>query len=81
MDFLEFKQLLDDNNIYLSDGNTRIAHFRFNNLTKILPQKGGGTNLLNKLKFKNKCLVRILIDSLVNNNKPRIKYIIDSFIS
>jgi hypothetical protein len=42
IDFITFKQILNDKNILLFDGQYRIAHFRFNSLLKNMDQNGGG---------------------------------------
>lgn len=85
IDFLTFKNILNKNNILLFDSQLRIAHFRYNNLIKTLPQTGGSGiknpgELLKTIIQKNNCLLSHFIDSLITNNLIKIKYIV-SYVS
>lgn len=82
IDFLTFKNILNKNNILLFDSQLRIAHFRYNNLIKNLPQIGGSgfknsDKLLKTINEKNNCLLSHFIDSLITNNLVKTKYIIN----
>ncbi len=83
IDFLAFKNILNKNNVLLFDTQLRIAHFRYNQYIKSIPQIGGSDSnnpdgLLIRINQKNNCLLSHFIDSLVSNNLIKIKYIIDS---
>ena len=75
MKLMDFKIRLEYYKIYLSDAQLRIAHFRFNTLSNDL-----NYDLFDKLCDKNKCLVDIFVNSLVNNDTNKINYIINSLI-
>lgn len=83
IDFVTFKNILNKNNIRLFDTQLRIAHFRYNQYIKSMPQIGGYNSnnrdiLLIKINQKNNCLLYHFIDSLVSNNLIKTNYIIDS---
>jgi len=86
IDFLNFKNILNKNNVLLFDSQLRIAHFRFNKYINNMPQIGGGIKnnlynpdlLLNKIYQKKNCLLSHFIDSLVSNNLTRTNFIINS---
>ena len=85
IDFLTFKNILNKNNILLFDTQLRIAHFRYNQYIKTLPQVGGSKSeepdkLLNKINDKSISLLSRFIDSLVSNNLTKIKFIIEFII-
>ena len=85
MNYIDFKNILNNNDIYLSDATTRIAHWRFNNIFNNNNQQYGGNidnqnYIINQFKNK-KNLFKIMINSLVYYNKNRINYIIDYEIS
>ena len=82
IDFLDFKNILNKNNILLFDTQLRIAHFRYNQYIQNLPQYGGSntldtTKLLDKINKKNNCLLSHFIDSLIVNNISKTNYIIE----
>ena len=86
IDFLTFKNILNKNNVLLFDTQLRIAHFRYNQYIKSIPQIGGSNSsepdsLLIRINQKNNCLLSHFIDSLVSNNLIKTKYIIDSLNS
>ena len=87
IDFIEFKKILNENNIQLFDAQYRIAHHRFNHLNHINrnDQKGGSNVNLNNREIisniiKNRpASLLSLINSLLNKNTIRINYIIDNY--
>ena len=74
IDFSYFKKYLTKYDILLFDANYRIAHFRYNKLI----QNGGSKNknLLRKIKNHNRIMLRIFIESLLENNNQKIEYIV-----
>lgn len=78
MNLLDFKNILINNNIYLSDAQLRISNYRFNNLVN--NNKLDESSIFDKLCQKNKCLIDIFINSLVNNDNIKINYILNSII-
>jgi hypothetical protein len=78
MNIIDFKTILSNNNINLSDAELRIANYRYNHLVKT--SQIIDNNFFDKLCIKNKCLVDIFINSLVDNNTNKINYIINSLI-
>ncbi len=83
IDFLTFKNILNKNNVQLFDSQIRIAHFRYNQYIKTIPQIGGSDShdsggLLFRINQQNNSLLYHFIDSLISNNLIKTKYIIDS---
>jgi hypothetical protein len=78
VDFLEFKNILNKNNIYLFDCQYRIAHNRLNNLRKH-EQTGGAINVTNNIKKLNTNLLSRLVDSLLTKNISRSNWILDNY--
>jgi hypothetical protein len=74
IDYCYFKKYLSKYNIVMFDASYRIAHFRYNNII----QKGGGknNNLIRKIKNKGTNLLRIFIESLLENNPNKINWIL-----
>lgn len=82
IDFLDFKNILNKNNILLFDTQLRIAHYRYNEYIKNLPLSGGSNTLdsnllLDKIYKKSNCLLSHFIDSLIVNNISKTNYIIE----
>jgi hypothetical protein len=82
IDFLDFKNILNKNNILLFDTQLRIAHFRYNQYIKNTPQIGGSNildsnKLLNRINDKSNCLLSHFIDSLIVNNIQKTNYIFE----
>jgi len=71
IDFITFKNYLIDNDIMLFDSQYRIAHYRYNMITKI-----NNSNILSKVKNINK--LDNFINSLVTKNIEKINWIINS---
>lgn len=83
IDFLTFKNILNKKQIHLFDSQYRISHVRYNNLIQSLPQYGGADinnsiTLLNIINEKHHNLLNVFIQSLINNNQTRIKYILNN---
>lgn len=81
IDFLTFKNILNNNNVFLFDAQYRIAHFRYNQLVNNLPQIGGSDSIkpeqiLTKLTTIKDCMLCHFVDSLVANNIAKTNYII-----
>ena len=83
IDYISFKNIINEHNINLYDGDIRIAHCRFNNLfynklvnNEYLSIIDDQNTTINKLK-KNPNLLIHLINSLVKNNINKINYIIN----
>ena len=82
IDFLDFKNILNKNNILLFDTQLRIAHYRYNQYIKTLPQIGGSKseepdNILIKINKKKNCLLSHFVDSLITNNLIKTNYIME----
>lgn len=83
MDWISFKSFINKLNVNYFDGELRVAHWRFNHLTK--KQTGGGkninpikpTNIINKLSNNQ---IKILVDSLVIGNVERINFIVNNYL-
>jgi hypothetical protein len=73
-EFIDFKNFLSKSNIFLFDGDYRIAHYNYLQLSE---QKGGSDYLANKIKSQGDNLLKIFVYSLVNNNFERINFIIE----
>jgi hypothetical protein len=77
-EFINFKNFLTKSNIFLFDGECRIAHY---NYLKLSEQKGGSNNssdyLANKVKNQGNNMLKIFVYALVNNNLERINFIIE----
>jgi hypothetical protein len=77
-EFIDFKKFLTKSNILLFDGEYRIAHY---NYLQISEQKGGSNYssdyLVNKVKNKGDNMLKIFVYALVNNNLERINFIIE----
>jgi hypothetical protein len=88
IDFVKFKNYLIKNNILLFDSQYRISHFRLNNLHLLINdnnQNGGGNNISNskiikKVKKLKPSILNHLINSLLDKNIERIKYIFNSCV-
>jgi len=65
--FIDFKNYLNNYNLFLSDSELRICHFRF--------LKYNDPSLLNKINSYNKQLIPVFIYSLLENNSNKINYI------
>lgn len=83
INFLSFKNLLNKYNVLLFDAELRIAHFKYNEYIKSMPQLGGATLIKNKsllirIYQKKSCLLSHFINSLLSNNLNKINYIINS---
>jgi len=76
--FVDFKNFLSKSNILLFDGECRIAHYNYLQLSE---QKGGSNNssdfLANKVKNQGDNFLRIFVYSLLNNNFERINFIME----
>lgn len=79
LNFLEFRNLLKNNDVILTDGQYRIAHFRLNNLINESTLHKNPIILLKKICDKKKCYLDIFITSLVNNDKIRINYMLENY--
>jgi len=75
--FVDFKKFLSKSNILLFDGEYRIAHYNYLQLSE---QKGGSDYLANKIKNQGDILFKIFVYSLVNNNIERINFIMEKII-
>ncbi len=77
-EFIDFKKFLTKSNIFLFDGECRIAHYNYLQLSE---QKGGSNNssdyLANKVKNQGNNMLKIFVYALVNNNLERINFIIE----
>lgn len=77
-EFIDFKKFLTKSNIFLFDGEYRIAHYNYLQLSE---QKGGSNNssdyLANKVKNQGNNMLKIFVYALVNNNLERINFIIE----
>ncbi len=96
IDFIEFKNLLNNYNILLFDGQYRIAHYKYQKIINSQNQNGGSNNfnqgklnydenkinkpfeLINKINNHSENLLRIFISSLVDNNKNKINWVLES---
>jgi hypothetical protein len=78
--YIDFKNFLNKSNILLFDGECRIAHYNYLQLTKILGQIGGADDsseiLVNKIKNNGENLLKIFVYSLAKNNIERINFIL-----
>lgn len=72
IDYCYFKKYLSKYNINMFDANYRVAHYRYNNII----QKGGDKKLIRKIKNKSTNLLRIFIESLLENNPDKINWIL-----
>ena len=79
-EFIDFKNFLSKSNIFLFDGDYRIAHYNYLQLVQFLGQTGGSENsteiLAKKIKNQGNNLFKIFIHSLAKNNLERINYIL-----
>ena len=78
INFIDFKKLLNKNNIYLFDAQNRIAHYRLNNLNINKIQTGGSisNDLIIKINNLNSNYLNILVNSLLDKNIERIQFIL-----
>jgi hypothetical protein len=70
IDYIAFKKYLNNNNIFLFDSHYRIAHFRYNNLNKLIKNQSGGSinnNIMNKLNMN---ILKHFINSLLDKKIP-----------
>ena len=87
IEFIEFKKILNENNILLFDSEYRIAHYRFNNM--ILKQSGGNDheNIINNDRIKlldmlskyYPSTLNFLVNSLIKKDTISLKYIVDKY--
>ena len=84
MKYSDFKKILNSNNINIYDAQSRIVHWKINNLlnnnNQNNNQNGGNIDIQDFIinKFKNKKnLFNIFINSLITNDTNRINYIIN----
>lgn len=83
MDFITFKNILNDNSIHLNDAYSRIVYYRLGNLKSKpnIVQYGGfnqmnDTDIINRL-CTNNCTLNHFIESLMSNNLAKTQWIIE----
>jgi hypothetical protein len=80
--FMDFKKLLNNKNIYLFDGEYRIAHYQLNKLiNKSNNNQTGGsiidtTNILDKVNKLNSVRLLHFVNAIIANNKEKINWIL-----
>jgi hypothetical protein len=80
LNYIEFRNIMKNNDVNLTDGQYRIAHFRLNNLVNTMNiSNGNPVILLKKMCLKNKCYLNIFITSLVDNDKLKTNYILENY--
>lgn len=80
LNFIEFRNIMKNNDVNLTDGQYRIAHFRLNNLAnESKVSNGNPIILLKKICTRNKCYLNLFITSLVDNDKIRTNYILENY--
>ena len=84
IDFVNFKNILLENNINLFDHDLRISYHRLNNFTVNKNQKGGSINSNNKdITQKIKSMTQIhllhLVNSLLVKNNEKTNWIFELY--
>ena len=81
--FMDFKKLLNNKNIYLFDGQYRIAHSRLNELinkSNNNNQLGGSiidtSNILDKVNKLNSIRLFHFVNAIIDANKEKIDWIL-----
>lgn len=81
MDFIAFKNFLNEKNIHLFDAEYRIAYHRLNNINSYLMQNGGSYNNnfeMDKLHKLNQSTLSHLVNSLLTKNIEKTNWILNN---
>jgi len=83
MDFIAFKNMLNQNNIHLFDAEYRIVYHRLNNMKSYLIHNGGSLNNnfeIDKIHKLNQATLSQLVNSLLTKNIEKTNWIINNYL-